>query len=74
MQVHYDSDKDVLKIVLSATPAAKMEYDNPGIVLGYGGDGSLVNLELRDASRKVDDPKTVDLCVNGRSVQGMKLL
>ena len=74
MQVNYDSAKDVLKIVLSSTPVKKCEYDNPGVVLGYGGDGTLVNFEIRDASRRVDDPKSVDLCVNGRSVQGMKLL
>ncbi|WP_461209741.1 DUF2283 domain-containing protein [Desulfocurvus sp. DL9XJH121] len=74
MQVHYDPANDVLKIVLSSTPVKKCEYDMPGVILGYGGDGSLVNFEIREASRRVDDPKTVDLCVNGRSVQGMKLL
>ncbi|MBU1003902.1 MAG: DUF2283 domain-containing protein [Proteobacteria bacterium] len=74
MQVNYDPDKDTLKIVLSSTPVKKCDYDNPGIILGYAGDGSLVDLEIPEASRRMDDPKTVDLCVRGRSVQGMKLL
>jgi len=74
MQVNYDSKSDTLRIVLSTTPVKKCEYENPGIVLGYGGDGSLVNVEIPEASRRVDDPKTVDLCFNGRCVQGMKLL
>ncbi len=74
MQVHYDPQKDVLKVVLSSTPVGKHEYDMPGVVLGYGGDGTLVTCEIREASRHVDDPKSVDLFVNGRSVQGMKLL
>ena len=74
MQVNYDPKNDSLKIVLSATPVKKCEYDNPGVVLGYGGDGTLVTVEIPEASRRVDDPKTVDLCVNGRNVQGMKLL
>lgn len=74
MQVHYDSEKDVLKIVLSTTPVGKRDFDKDGIILGYAGDGSLVNLEIERASHKVDDPKTVDMCVNGRSVQGLKLL
>lgn len=74
MQVHYDSDKDVLKIVLSSIPVGKRDFDKDGVVLGYAGDGSLVNLEIEKASRRIDDPKSVDLCVNGRSVQGLKLL
>ncbi|BBD09734.1 DUF2283 domain-containing protein [Desulfovibrio ferrophilus] len=74
MQVNYDPEKDTLKIVLSSTPVKKCEYDNPGIILGYGGDGTLVDVEIPEASRRVDDPKSVDLCVRGRNVQGMKLL
>ncbi len=74
MQVCYDSTKDVLTIVLSSTPVRTFESDNPGVVIGYGGDGSLVHFEIKDASRRIDDPRSVDLCVNGRNVQGMKLL
>lgn len=74
MKVNYDAQKDVLRIVLSTTPVRKCDYEKPGVVLGYGGDGSLVNLEIREASRKIDDPRAVDLAMNGRSVHGVRLL
>lgn len=74
MQVCYDSEKDVLRIVLSDVPVRKHDSEKPGVVIGYGGDGTLVDFEIRDASRRIDDPRTVDLCVNGRNVQGMKIL
>lgn len=74
MQVCYDSKNDVLTIVLSTTPVRTLDTEKPGVVLGYGGDGSLVNFEIKNASRRIDDPRSVDLCVNGRNIQGMKLL
>jgi uncharacterized protein YuzE len=74
MQLCYDSENDVLTIVLSSTPVRTLDTEKPGVVLGYGGDGSLVNFEIKNASRRIDNHRSVDLCVNGRNVQGMKLL
>ncbi|GAB6177208.1 hypothetical protein JCM16814_20990 [Desulfobaculum senezii] len=74
MKVNYDEQKDVLRIVLSGTPVRRCDHEKPGVVLGYGGDGTLVNLEIRDASRKIDNPRSVDIAMNGRSVHGMRLL
>ncbi|WP_028587865.1 DUF2283 domain-containing protein [Desulfocurvus vexinensis] len=74
MQLCYDSKNDVLTIVLSSTPVRTLDTEKPGVVLGYGGDGTLVNFEIKNASRRIDNPRSVDLCVNGRNVQGMKLL
>ncbi len=73
MRMDYDKKKDILKIVLSTTPVKKSSFDNPGVVLGYGSDGTLVSLEIREASRKVENPKLVDISVNGRNVQGLTL-
>lgn len=74
MKVNYDAQKDVLKISLSSTPVRNCDFDKPGVVLGYGSDGSLVDLEIREASRKIDNPRSVDLAMNGRSVHGVRLL
>lgn len=74
MQVCYDSENDILKIVLSDAPVRKHDSEKPGVVLGYGGDGTLVDFEIRDASRRIDDPRSVDLSVNGRNIQGMMIL
>jgi uncharacterized protein YuzE len=56
MQVIYDLGMDVLTIILSETPVAESDEDKPGVVLDYDASGSVVSLEILDASRRVTQP------------------
>lgn len=56
MKVVYDPDKDILQISLVPNSVEETTQIAPGIVLDYDEDGQVVGLELRKASKRVDNP------------------
>ncbi|MCK4417825.1 MAG: DUF2283 domain-containing protein [Candidatus Latescibacteria bacterium] len=56
MRVIYDQKTDTLTIVLGEAPVAESDEDKPGIILDYDASGSIVSLEILDASRRVIQP------------------
>lgn len=60
MKVTYDADTDTLTVVFRDVPIAESDEDKPGIVLDYDEAGELVSLEVLDASRRVENPKSVE--------------
>lgn len=56
MKVKYDKEVDVLYIQLSDLPIAESDEDKPGIVLDYAEDGSIVSIEILNASKKLPQP------------------
>lgn len=73
MRINYDPEQDVLKIILTDVPVSRCDHEKPGIILGYGGDGSLANMEIHEASQRIDNPRRVDIALRGQCVQGMQL-
>jgi uncharacterized protein YuzE len=74
MQLAYDPDTDVLRIVLGSEPVSRRSGgEAPGLSLGLDGNGSVVDLEITQASRRIDNPKSVDFAVAGRCVRGMRM-
>ena len=65
MKVTYDAGLDVLRIVLSDAPIAESDEEKPGTILDYAQDGSVVGLEILDASKHVSKPAEVDYAVVG---------
>lgn len=59
MNVSYDEETDTLTIVLRRAPVAESDEGRPGVVLDYDADGNLVAIEVLDASRTVEDPRSV---------------
>lgn len=68
MKVTYDAGVDVLRILFSDTPIAESDEEKPGIILDYAADGSVVGMEILDASRRVQNPSSVDYSVVGVKV------
>jgi len=64
MKARYDEATDTLTLILRDAPVAESDEDNPGVILDYGDDGSLVSLEVLDASKRVEDPRVVTLVVD----------
>ncbi len=56
MKIVYDSDKDILQISFKQTVVEETTQIAPGLVLDYDEDGKVIGLELKNASRKVDNP------------------
>lgn len=64
MKARYDEATDTLTLLLRDVPVAESDEDKPGVILDYGEDGSLVSLEVLDASKRVEDPHVVTMAVD----------
>ena len=53
MKVRYDRKVDVLYITFSEKKIKESDEDKPGIILDYAQDGSIVGLEILDASKRI---------------------
>jgi uncharacterized protein YuzE len=63
MKVVYDSEVDVLSVLLSDAPVAESDQDKPGIILDYDGEGNVVGLEILNASKRMPNPMSVEYAV-----------
>jgi len=65
MKITYDTEVDVLQIVFSDAPVEESDEDRPGIILDYDKKGNIVGLEILDASRRMENPRSVEYAVAG---------
>jgi uncharacterized protein YuzE len=63
MKVTYDPEVDVLRIVFSSTPIQESDEDKPGLILDYDKDGNIVGLEVLDASKRIENPRSLEYAV-----------
>jgi len=63
MKVKYDQEVDVLTIEFSDTPVEESDHDKPGVILDYDKDGNIVGMEILNASKRVQNPKSVEYAV-----------
>jgi uncharacterized protein YuzE len=63
MKVTYDPEVDVLSILLSDAPVEESDEDKPGVILDYDRSGSVVALEILDASKRMGNPLSVEYAV-----------
>jgi uncharacterized protein YuzE len=63
MKVSYDSEVDVLRIIFNNTPIEESDEDKPGVILHYDGEGNIVGIEILDASKRIDNPRSVEYAV-----------
>ena len=59
MNVSYDPATDTLTLVFRDDPVFESDEDKPGVVLDYDAAGALVAVEIREASKRVNDPTTI---------------
>jgi YD repeat-containing protein len=65
MKVTYDQEVDVLRIVLSNAPIEESDEDKPGVILDYDARGNVVGIEILDASKRMENPRSVEYAVAG---------
>ncbi len=65
MKVIYDPEVDVLQITLSSASIEESDEDKPGVILDYDRDGNIVGLEILDASKRTENPRSVEYAVIG---------
>ena len=65
MKVTYDQEVDVLSVVFSGAKIQESDEDKPGVVLDYDKDGNVVGIEILNASKRVENPRSVEYAVAG---------
>lgn len=68
MKVIYDPDKDILQISFSEATVEETTKIAPELVLDYDKDGDLIGLEIRKASKKVENPYAIAYVVGEANV------
>ena len=63
MKVTYDPEVDILRIVLNDVAVAESDEERPGMILDFDADGNVVGLEILEASKRVDDPRSLNYAV-----------
>jgi len=63
MNVRYDPEVDVLRIILNDSPIEESDESKPGVILDYDKSGKVVSLEVLNASARVEDPLSVEYTV-----------
>ena len=65
MKITYDPEVDVLRIVFSDVPVEESDEEKPGVILDFDKNGNVVGLEIIDASRRMENPRSVEYAVAG---------
>jgi uncharacterized protein YuzE len=63
VKVKYDPEVDVFRIIFSDVAVEESDESRPGVILDYDLNGNLVGLELLDASKRVEDPMSVEYAI-----------
>lgn len=56
MNITYDPNVDVLRIILDDAAIEESDEDTEGIIMDYNSTGKLIGIEILDASKRVDNP------------------
>ena len=63
MKVTYDPGVDVLRILFSSGPIEESDEEKPGVILDFDKDGNVVGMEILDASKRMENPRSLEYAV-----------
>ena len=64
MKTTYDPDVDILRMILNDQPIEESDEGQPGIILDYDKDGNVIGFEILDASKRVENPQSVESSIS----------
>jgi uncharacterized protein YuzE len=64
VKVNYDAETDVLTVILRDVPVAETDNLKPGVILRYDSAGNIVSIEVRNASRPIEEPGRVTMSLD----------
>ena len=65
MKVVYDPETDIVRVTFSSAAVDESDEDKPGVILDYDKDGNVVALEILDASKRIENPRSLEYAVVG---------
>ena len=63
MKVTDDQAVDVLRILFSDRAIEESDEDKPGVIIDYDKDGKVVGMEILDASKQMENPRSLEYAV-----------
>jgi uncharacterized protein YuzE len=60
MKVKYDQQVDILYISFNDEEVHESDEEKPGVIIDYSKDGSVVGIEILDASKHMTNPTKVE--------------
>ncbi|MFN7812212.1 MAG: DUF2283 domain-containing protein [Planctomycetia bacterium] len=68
MKVLFDPETDTLSVLVMNGVVAESDEPRPGIILDYDANGSLLSVEILDASKHMPIPRQVEFEVTAKHV------
>jgi len=65
MKITYDPEVDVLRIIFSEVAIEESDEEKPGIIMDYDTAGNIVGMEILDASKRMENPRSLEYVVAG---------
>ena len=65
MKITYDPEVDVLHIIFSEVAIEESDEEKPGIILDYDKGNNIVGMEILDASKRMENPRSLEYVVVG---------
>jgi len=65
MKITYDPEVDVMRIIFSSAPIEESDEEKPGVILDFDKNGNVVGMEILDASKRMENPRTVEYAIAG---------
>lgn len=63
MKVTYDPKMDILRIQFSALAVEESDEAKPGIIIDYDKNGNIAGIEILEASKRMENPRSVEYAV-----------
>jgi uncharacterized protein YuzE len=63
MKVLYDPEADVVRITFSTALVEESDEVRPGVILDYDKDGNIVGMEILDASKGMENPRSMEYAI-----------
>lgn len=63
MKATYDPETDTLRLLFSGAVIEESDEEKPGVILDYDAQGNIVGLEILDASKRTDNPRSFEYAV-----------
>jgi uncharacterized protein YuzE len=60
VKMTYDPEVDVVRMVFSNEPIEKSDAIKPGVILDYARDGNVVGMEILNASKLMENPRSLE--------------
>lgn len=63
MKITYEPEVDILRIIFNDNPIEESDEEKPGVIFDYDQQGNVVGLEILEASKRLDNPRSVEYSI-----------